>query len=275
MTSDNKETIGNFQVEDGKLKTRREVLLMGALAAGGLMATSAAQAATESPIKEAAATAGAGGASAGGGKVVAAKDFSHLVTKNMPGLSAKQIEPHLKLYQGYVSKTNEIQNALNTVDIKAPPPNATYHPLRELLVEQSFALNGVIYHELYFGNLGGSGGDPTGDLRNAVEDRWGSTGKFNDLLVASGKCMRGWVIIGWNTRDGSLQDYGLDMHNMWVPANIVPIVVLDVYEHAYMIDYGIDRGKYLEAFMKNVDWDVCGRRFAAARKHPAGPDSTV
>lgn len=275
MTSDKNEIIGNFQVEEGKLKTRREVLLMGALAAGGLMATTAAQAATESPIKEAAATPTAGGASASSKGATSAKDFGALVTKNMPGLSSNQIEQHLKLYQGYVTKVNEIQNALNTVDIKTPAPNATYAPLRELLVEQSFALNGVIYHELYFGNLGGKGGDPTGELRSAIEDRWGSTGKLMDLLTASGKCMRGWVIIGWNTRDGQLHDYGLDMHNMWVPANIVPIVVLDVYEHAYMIDYGINRGAYLDAFLKNLDWDACGRRFSLARKHPAGPDSTV
>jgi Fe-Mn family superoxide dismutase len=72
-----------------------------------------------------------------------------------------------------------------------------------------------------------------------------------------------------------MEAYGLDLHNMWVPANVVPIVVLDVYEHAYMIDYGTNRGDYLTAFLKNMDWKVCEARFDRARRHPAGPDSTA
>lgn len=272
MTSEPNEVIGNFEVIEGKLKTRREVLLMGAIAAGTALATAGVQAAEQT--KQAVAATTAPSAVAKPAPIVA-KDYSALVTKNMDGLSAKQIEPHLKLYQGYVTKTNEIQALLTTVDPNTPPPNATYHPLRELLMEHSYALNGVVYHELYFGNLGGTGGEPKGDLRNAVEARWGSTAKFMDFLKASGKCMRGWVIVGWNTRDGSLQAYGLDLHNMWAPANVVPIVVLDVYEHAYMIDYGINRAGYLDAFVKNMDWTVAESRFDLARRHPFGPESTV
>lgn len=271
MTSDKNEVIGNFEVVEGKLKTRREVLLMGALAAGGMLATTAANAAE---TKEAVAASVTPLMVAKASPLIA-KDYSGLTTKPMDGFSAKQIEQHLKLYQGYVGKTNEIQGLLTTVDPNTPPPNATYHPLRELLMEHSYALNGVVYHELYFGNLGGAGGDPTGDLRNAIEARWGSLAKFNDFLKAAGKCMRGWVIVGWNTRDGSLQAYGLDLHNMWAPANVVPIVVLDVYEHAYMIDYGTNRGGYLDAFMKNLDWGVASRRFDIARKHASGMDSTA
>lgn len=271
MTS-NKEVIGNFEVEDGKLKTRREVLLMGALAAGGVLATAGAQAAET--VKDVVAANVTPAMVAKGGPIVA-KDFSYLVSKNMAGLSAKQIEPHLKLYQGYVTKTNEIEAVIATIDPNNPAPNATYHPLREALMELSYANNGVIYHELYFSNLGGAGGEPQGDLRAALEARWGSIGKFMDFFKASGKCMRGWVIIGWNTRSNSLQAYGLDLHNMWVPANVVPVVVLDVYEHAYMIDYGINRGGYLDAFLKNMDWNVCAKRLEVARRHAGGPDSTA
>lgn len=272
MTSEKNEVIGNYEVVDGKLKTRREVLLMGALAAGSVVATAAAQAAETA--KEVVA-ANVTPAMVAKPSALAAKDYSHLTTKAMDGLTPKQIEAHLKLYQGYVGKTNELEALLTTIDPNTPPPNATYHPLREVLMEHSYALNGVIYHELYFGNLGGAGGDPTGDLRAALEGRWGSLGKFTDFLKAAGKCMRGWVIIGWNTRDGSMQAYGLDLHNMWAPANVVPIVVLDVYEHAYMIDYSTNRGAYLDAFLKNIDWAACSRRFELARKHPAGPDSTA
>jgi superoxide dismutase, Fe-Mn family len=266
MTSKDKDLIGNFEVENGQLKTRREVLLMGALAAAGGIATTAAQAqnqvAAASPI-------------AAKASPVVAKDYSYLVAKNMEGLSAKQIEPHLKLYQGYVTKTNELQALLTTMDPNNPPPNATYHPLREVLMELSYAQNGTVYHEYYFNNLGGAGGEPTGDLRAALEARWGNLGKFMDFFKACGKCMRGWVVVGWNTRDGSMQAYGLDMHNMWVPENVIPVVVLDVYEHAYMIDYGTNRAAYLDAFLKNVDWNVCGKRLDIARRHPVGLETTV
>jgi Fe-Mn family superoxide dismutase len=265
MSTEKREIIGNYEISEGKLASRREVLLMGALAAGAALGSSVASASADTPK----AIVGAG--------EVKEKDFSALLNKKMDGLSTNQIEQHLKLYKGYVTKTKEINDALNAPDLlKAlPAPNATYSPLRELLMEQSFAQNGVIYHELYFGNLGGAGGEATGDLKSAIEARWGSSAKFMDYLKAAGKCMRGWVIMGWNTREGSLQTYGLDMHNMWSPANVVPIVVLDVYEHAYMIDYGINRANYLDAFVKNLDWDVCGKRFALAHKAAYGPETTT
>lgn len=264
MTTEKREIIGNYEISEGKLTTRREVLLMGALAAGAVIGSSAASAATEN---KAAAAAGE----------IKEKDFSYLAKKNMDGLGPNQIGQHLVLYKGYVAKTKEINERLDAADIltQTPAANATYSPLRELLIEQSFALNGVVYHELYFGHLGGSGGEPGGDLKAAVEARWGNAGKFMDYLRAAGKCMRGWVIVGWNTRDSSLHTYGLDMHNMWSPANVIPIVAIDLYEHAYMIEYGINRAAYLDAFMKNIDWDVCAKRFAIARKYSSGPDSTV
>jgi Fe-Mn family superoxide dismutase len=262
------EIIGNYEVtENNEVVTRREVILMGALAAGGLLASAPSLAAETTAISAATSP------SAAAVGTYVAKDFNTLVTNPMNGLSAKQIEQHLKLYAGYVGKINEIQGKLKDADLTNP--NATYSPLRELLVEQSFALNGVLYHEFYFANLGGKGGEPTGDLKAAVEGRFGTVGKFMDYLKAAGKCMRGWVIIGYNTRDGQLHPYGLDMHNMWVPAGVIPILVLDVYEHAYMIDYGIDRGKYLDAFVNNLNWEVCGNRFAKARKHPWGADTTA
>ncbi len=260
MPAKKHEIIGNFEIVNEDVLTRREVLIIGAMAAGSLVASAPAIA---QPAAE----------PAGSGEAIVARDFSALVTKNMPGLSSNQIEQHLKLYKGYVGKANEIESKLKDVDIASA--NATYSPLRELLVEQSFALNGVVYHEFYFGNLGGAGGEPQADMRAAVEEHWGSVGKFMDYLKAAGKCMRGWVIIGWNTRDGHLHCYGLDMHNMWVPANVIPVLVLDVYEHAYMIDYGIDRAKYLDAFVNNLDWGVVGKRLATARKHPSGAESTA
>src|SRR4029453_3029420 len=127
MPANKQEIIGNFEVVNEDVLTRREVLIMGAMAAGSLVAGAPAQAAE--PAAQA----------AGSGEAIVAKDFSSLAKKNMAGLSANQIEQHLKLYKGYVGKANEIEAKLKDVDISSA--NATYSPLRELLVEQSFALN--------------------------------------------------------------------------------------------------------------------------------------
>lgn len=261
MTSKDREIVGNYEVSDRGIMTRREVLLAGAIAAGGLLSATPAVAAETAAAPAAAKSA-----------IYVAKEFPNL-SKGITGLSASQIEQHLKLYKGYIAKSNEIYDKLKDVDLATA--NATYSPLRELLVEESFAMNGAIYHEFYFGNLGGKGGEPTGDLKNALEDRWGSTGKFMDYLKAAGKSMRGWVVIGYNTRGSHLSAFGLDSHNMFAPANVVPILVLDVYEHAYMVDYGIERPKYLDAFVNNLDWDVVAKRFDATKHHPSGMSSTT
>jgi Fe-Mn family superoxide dismutase len=259
-----REIVGNYEVSDKGVMTRREVLLMGAMAAGSLVAAAPAIAAG---------TTSAASTAVKASEPYVARDFSALVKNPMTGLSASQIEQHLKLYKGYVAKSNEIYNKLKEVDLASA--NATYSPLRELLVEESYAVNGAVYHEFYFGNLGGKGGEPTGDLKAALEERWGSVPKFMDMLKAAGKSMRGWVVVGYNTRGGHLSAFGLDTHNMFAPANLVPIMVLDVYEHAYMVDYGIDRAKYLDAFTANLDWDVVAKRLASTHNHPSGLDSTV
>lgn len=261
MTS-NHEIIGNYEVGERDVITRREVLIMGAMAATGLVAAGTAATAAPSIGVAQAAT---------GALAYVAKDFPKIA--KMDGFTVSQIEQHIKLYKGYIGKANELNSKLKDADLEGANP--TYAPLRELLVEESYAVNGVVYHELYFGNLGGSGGEASGELRAGLEERWGSYGKFMDYLKAAGKCMRGWVVVGYNTRGGHLSAFGLDMHNMWSPANVVPLVVLDVYEHAYMIDFGIDRAKYLDVFVKNLDWDTVAKRLTYSKKHPSGPDSTV
>jgi superoxide dismutase, Fe-Mn family len=263
MTERDTELVGNFEINKDGMVTRREVLLMGALAAGTVAAASSGvEARTVSALQ-----------TASPAEPYALRDFTELAGKKMEGLSQNQIEQHLKLYKGYVGKANEIHNKLKDVDITTA--NATYSPLRELLMEYSYAVNGVVYHEFYFGNLGGKGGEPTGELKSAIEERWGSYAKFCDYLKAAGKSMRGWVVLGYNTRGAHLDFFGLDLHNMWSPASTIPVLVLDVYEHAYMIDYGIDRAKYLDAFVKNLDWEAVASRLAATRNHLTGLDATT
>ncbi|MBX9692372.1 MAG: hypothetical protein K2Z81_08315, partial [Cyanobacteria bacterium] len=188
MTSKDKELIGNYEVTKEGVVTRREVLLMSAMAAAGTVLAQPGKAiAAESGDKPK------------GGAPYASRDFNALADK-MSGFSASQIKQHLKLYDGYVAKSNEIHDKLKDVDITTA--NATYSAVRELLVEQSFAHNGVVYHEYYFGNLGGKGGEPQGDVRAGIEEEWKSVGKFMDFLKAAGKSARGWVIVGYNPRAG-------------------------------------------------------------------------
>lgn len=175
------------------------------------------------------------------------------------GISARNIQEHYKLYQGYVNKTNEIRSLLRTVD--RATANATYSPLRELKVEESYAFNGVKLHELYFSNLGGMGGRPFGILYEAIVRCFGSYEAWEEDFKASGLAARGWVILSFDPDDGFLHNYFLDAHNAGLVLNMRPLLVMDVYEHAYYMDYGTDRRGYIEAFFQNINWEVVASRF--------------
>lgn len=177
----------------------------------------------------------------------------------LDGISDDQIKQHRDtLYAGYVKKLNEIEEKLRNVDLSSA--NQTFSDLRALKAEETFALNGVILHELYFENLGGKGGKPEGKLADLIARDFGSFDKWAERFKACGMAARGWVVLGLCTYDGKLHNYCQDSHNFNVPASTVPILVMDVYEHAYMIDYGVKRPPYIEAFMKNVEWSACATR---------------
>lgn len=175
--------------------------------------------------------------------------------KELPGLSEKQLaEHHDVLYAGYVKKTNEIRTKLEGVDLANV--NATYSDLRELKVEETFALNGVKLHERYFDNLGGKGGAPEGKIADMLMRDFGSYEKWAAEFAACGMAARGWVVLAYDLEEGRLMNVVCDVHNQGGVWGQVPVLVLDVYEHAYFIDYATGRKKYLETFMQNVDWSV-------------------
>ncbi|MBI5902112.1 MAG: superoxide dismutase [Deltaproteobacteria bacterium] len=180
--------------------------------------------------------------------------------KGLDGISESQISQHRDiLYTGYVNKLNEIEERLRSVDITKA--NQVFSDFRALKADETFALNGVILHEFYFENLGGKEIKPKGKLADMLAKEFGSFEKWADNFKACGMAARGWVILGLSAYDGRLHNYCLDTHNNNVPANVVPILVLDVYEHAYVIDYGVKRPPYIDAFMRNIEWAVCSRRF--------------
>ncbi len=184
----------------------------------------------------------------------------------LEGLSENQISQHRDiLYAGYINKLNEIEERLRKCDRKGA--NQVFSDFRALKADETFALNGVILHELYFENLGGRGGRPSGRLSELMTRDFGSFDAWAEDFRACGMAARGWVILALSVRDNRLHNYCLDTHNFNFPAGAIPLLVMDVYEHAYAIDYGVKRPPYIEAFMKNIDWKVVETRL---EKAPAG-----
>jgi Fe-Mn family superoxide dismutase len=201
------------------------------------------------------------------GETIQAMTFPNLST--VEGISQSQLNQHIELYNGYVKKINDIQGQINGMTPELDKMNATYSPFRELHVEQTYALNGVILHEAYFENMGGkrTPAPETELVHELFTEEFGSWDNYLHHLTAVGKSMRGWAVTGYNMRDHRIHNYGLDTHNQWVPMNVIPLLVLDVYEHAYMIDFGTKRAAYLDAFMKNVDWSVVDQRLKTMILH--------
>jgi len=172
----------------------------------------------------------------------------------LDGISRETVEAHYKLYQGYVNKRNEILAALASVDLSAA--NQVYSEVRALKVDLSFAIGGIKNHEIYFEHLGGGGGDPTGLIGDLIERDFGSFQDWRTDLKATGMAGRGWAWTAYDWDEGRLFNYIGDAQNTFPVWNATPLVALDVYEHAYFIDYQTDRASYIEAFFANLDWGV-------------------
>jgi Fe-Mn family superoxide dismutase len=170
----------------------------------------------------------------------------------LDGISRESVEAHYKLYQGYVAKRNEILKKLADVDLSAA--NQVYSEVRGLKVELSFALGGIKNHEIYFEHLGGEGGDPDGVFGQLVERDFGSADAWAADLKATGMAGRGWAWTTYDWDEGRLFNYVGDTQNTYPIWNATPLVALDVYEHAYFLDFQTDRGSYIDAFLQNMDW---------------------
>lgn len=189
-------------------------------------------------------------------------DFARTRPALLKWPSEKAVREHLKLYEGYVTKSNEILEALE--GLKAPAGNATYSAIRELKLELSFAIGGVKNHEIYFGHLGGRGGKPSGALASALASHFGSYEAWVADLKATSLASRGWTWLAYDLDRRTLFNYLGDSQNTFPIWNAVPLLALDVYEHAYFMDYGTRRGEYVDAFLAHLDWDVVEKAYARA-----------
>ena len=172
----------------------------------------------------------------------------------MDGISRASVEAHYKLYQGYVAKRNEILVKLAEVDLSTA--NQVYSDVRALKIDLTFAIGGVKNHEIYFEHLGGGGGDPTGSIASLIERDFGSVEAWRTDLKATGMGGRGWAWTAYDWDEQRLFNYIGDAQNTFPVWNATPLVALDVYEHAYFLDYQTDRASYIDAFFANLDWDV-------------------
>jgi Fe-Mn family superoxide dismutase len=191
-----------------------------------------------------------------------AKNYDRLKGGAVKGLSDSQLDQHFTLYKGYVAKLNEIEEKLASAD--NTKPNYSFNEYCELKRREAVAFNGSFLHELYFENLGADS-EISPELKKALDAQGGKDKVVADLRAAT-LCGPGWAVLTRNRRDGKLHSYFFAEHHLGLPIEQDLLVVVDSWEHAFMVDYGIARAKYADVFMENIKWSEVSKRFAAAMK---------
>ena len=180
----------------------------------------------------------------------------------LKGNGSKTMEIHHdNQYAGYVNKRNEIEEELQKVD--RSKANQIYSQMRGLKHEETFAANGQILHEIYFSIMGGDG-QPKGEVVDKIKEDFGTFAAWEEDFKASAMCARGWVVLAYDPTDRRLHNFIGDAQNQGGVWGAIPVLNCDTYEHSYFIDYGSDRKAYVEAFMRNVNWDEVNRRYMNA-----------
>jgi Fe-Mn family superoxide dismutase len=199
---------------------------------------------------------------------------------NLTGISDKTLEMHFKLYEGYVKETNRLNEQIAEIIKDGKVDQDEMPAYSELTRRLGFEYNGMVLHEYYFGNMkrGGDGApDLTSQFAHAAEQCFGSYDIWREDFAGVGK-MRGvgWAICNQDPMNGRLSNHWITLHETGNVAGFTPVLVMDVWEHAFLLDYKpADRPKYIEAFFSNIDWSAVEARLAPAaeaepRKRAAG-----
>lgn len=182
------------------------------------------------------------------------KDFAHLL--GTPGFSDVLLTNHFTLYQGYVKNTNALIEKCKTLEIGTPE-------YAELHRRFGWEWNGMRLHELYFENMknGGVAMTSGSELQKVIEYVWGSFENWQKEFIGIGT-MRGigWVVLAYDPVKKMVFNTWVNEHNEGNLAGATPILVMDVFEHAFMVDYGLKRADYITAFMNAIDWSVAEKR---------------
>jgi Fe-Mn family superoxide dismutase len=186
-----------------------------------------------------------------------AKDYSRLL--GMEGFSETLLKNHFTLYQGYVTNTNKLIYILHQMLKEGKVGSPEFAELKRRF---GWEFNGMRLHEYYFENLGGKGGfEKKGKLFKRISEEFESFEAWEKEFKGIG-AMRGigWAILYEDPLTGRLINFWINEHDGGHPAGCTPLLILDVFEHAFMIDYGVRRGDYIEAFFKNIDWKAVEKR---------------
>lgn len=179
------------------------------------------------------------------------------------GISRATHDAHLGLWKGYANKTNEIRKAL--VDVDYSSANQIYSQVRALKVNYAFAYGGYINHNVYFETLGGDGGEATGDVATLIKEAYGDFETWLKDWKATGIAGRGWAYLGYDHSEERVHNYIGDSQDTFPAWNNTLLLAMDVYEHAYFLDFKADRGSYIDAYLKCIDWDAVNQRLASSR----------
>lgn len=189
-----------------------------------------------------------------------AKNYDYLIG-NVAGLDDNLLKMHFKLYQGYVNNSNLVLQKLQELTDKGQNKTPEFAGLKRIL---GWEFDGMLLHELYFENLGGKGqklaqNDP---FYNKIQQDFGSFDKWKQDFVATG-LMRGigWVVSYIDPKNGRLINEWINEHDVGHLAGGKPILIMDVFEHAYITEFGLDRAKYIDVFFNNINWNAVSERF--------------
>jgi Fe-Mn family superoxide dismutase len=184
-------------------------------------------------------------------------DYSNL--KGMAGFSDKALDLHFALYEGYVNNVNKIMEEVDEYIVKGKTDSIQYAELKRRF---GWEFDGMRLHEYYFGALGGNGQiDKEGKLYKSIKEQFGDFETFLTDFIATGK-MRGigWAILYQDPMSGKLLNFWINEHDQGQPAGLNLILNIDVFEHAYVPDYGKDRASYIDAYIKNINWEEVEKR---------------
>lgn len=188
-----------------------------------------------------------------------AKNFDHLL--GTPGFSEVMLKNHFTLYQGYVTNFNKLDEILMGMEKEGKFGTPEFNELNRRL---GWEFNGMRLHELYFGNMAkhGVGLPQDATLTQGITKEWGLQDMWRKDFTSMG-AMRGigWVILYRDHAADRLFNVWVNEHDVGHFAGCTPLLVLDVFEHAYILDYGLKRADYIEAFYKAIDWGVVQKRF--------------
>jgi Fe-Mn family superoxide dismutase len=187
------------------------------------------------------------------------KNFDHLI--GMQGFSETLLKNHFTLYQSYVTNTNKLNDILVAMEKEGKFSTPEFAELNRRF---GWEFNGMRLHELYFWNMAREGKplDHNSDLYRKIVHEWGSLESWEKDFRGMGM-MRGigWIVLYYDEKADRLFNIWINEHDTGHLSGCIPILVMDMFEHAYMLDYGLKKADYIEAFFQNLDWKTCAERF--------------